>query len=260
MLTGTVPRVAMDKYEVTATSIRPSTSRGAFAGSVLISGRVAAFYERVLPEHARGTLLDLGCGRSPFRPFYGPLVSTAWSVDWPSSVHAVRLDVNADVSTGVPFRTDSTDTIVASDVMEHLAEPGRFLDECARVLRRDGTLLGNVPFAYWLHEEPHDYFRYTEYGLRHLLGKAGFSHIEVAALGGGADVLVDVVGKAVTNAPVIGATTARVLQRGRLRSSRLPSEPSGSPRSWNKYPLAYGFIARRSAGDPGSSSGVPELP
>jgi hypothetical protein len=38
---------------------------------------------------------------------------------------------------------------------------------------------------YWpLHEEPHDFFRFTEYGFRFILQKIGFGSIEITNNGG----------------------------------------------------------------------------
>jgi hypothetical protein len=37
----------------------------------------------------------------------------------------------------------------------------------------------NAPNLRWVHEAPHDYFRYTPYGLRYLLTQAGFRDIVI---------------------------------------------------------------------------------
>lgn len=36
-----------------------------------------------------------------------------------------------------------------------------------------------VPFMWWVHEAPYDYYRYTQYGLRYMFEKAGFTDIAV---------------------------------------------------------------------------------
>jgi hypothetical protein len=41
-----------------------------------------------------------------------------------------------------------------------------------------------APFAFRLHEEPHDYFRYTSHGLRCLLEGAGLRVVEIRPYGG----------------------------------------------------------------------------
>jgi hypothetical protein len=52
------------------------------------------------------------------------------------------------------------------------------------VLRPGGWLVLSAPFYWPLHEEPHDYFRFTRYGLEHLMREAGFTRIEVRPDGG----------------------------------------------------------------------------
>jgi hypothetical protein len=53
----------------------------------------------------------------------------------------------------------------------------------ARVLKRDGLLILMAPFQFRLHEEPHDYVRYSPPGLRELCGRAGLEITHVAQQG-----------------------------------------------------------------------------
>lgn len=59
--------------------------------------------------------------------------------------------------------------VLCTEVLEHLPEPQRAVDEMFRVLAPGGTLLLTTRFLFPIHDAPHDYFRYTKYGLRHLL-------------------------------------------------------------------------------------------
>jgi hypothetical protein len=63
--------------------------------------------------------------------------------------------------------------------MEHLSEPLLFLKECRRVLCKNGNVILSTPFIWGIHEAPHDYYRYTEYGLKYLLNESGFRDINV---------------------------------------------------------------------------------
>lgn len=101
-------------------------------------------------------------------------------MDWPSSLHGQsNVSAFANASNAVPVASGSVDTVTSFQVMEHLPEPQHFLDECYRVLRPGGLLVITVPFMWQVHEAPHDYFRYTRYGLEYLLQKSGFSEILV---------------------------------------------------------------------------------
>jgi SAM-dependent methyltransferase len=61
------------------------------------------------------------------------------------------------------------DVVLCTEVLEHLPEPQRAIDEMFRVLKPGGTLLLTTRFLFPIHDAPHDYFRFTKYGLRHLL-------------------------------------------------------------------------------------------
>jgi SAM-dependent methyltransferase len=56
--------------------------------------------------------------------------------------------------------------------------------ECKRILRPNGFLILSGPFFWPLHEEPHDFFRFTKYGFEQLLSDAGFSEWEIREDGG----------------------------------------------------------------------------
>jgi SAM-dependent methyltransferase len=94
-----------------------------------------------------------------------------------------RLDVRADL-TALPFRAGVFDRALHIVTIEHLPEPGRALAEIARSLKPGGMLLVAAPHEWEVHQAPHDYYRYTRYGLTYLLEKAGFEILEVRAAGG----------------------------------------------------------------------------
>ncbi len=234
---------AHQKYRQTSRGLRASSvGEELGAGSLLVVERTARFYETVLPARVSGELADLGAGSSPLKPVYEPLAASSWGLDWPNSAHTGDIDVAADLNAGVPLRTCSMDTLLVADVLEHLADPAGFLRECRRILRPGGVLIGNVPFMYWLHEEPYDFFRYTEHGLRHLLEGAGFARADVRVLGGGLDVVVDILGKILAQVPLVGAVLARALQGawGAVTSVSFIRRPMR--RLERLVPLSYGFV------------------
>ncbi|SDB26408.1 Methyltransferase domain-containing protein [Desulfonatronum thiosulfatophilum] len=70
------------------------------------------------------------------------------------------------------------DTVLLLDVLEHLPQPEQALAEASRVLRPGGNCLIHVPFLYPLHDEPHDYQRWTGHGLERMLTRHGFQVTE----------------------------------------------------------------------------------
>lgn len=136
-------------------------------------------FARVAPSIA-GEVLDLGCGEKPFKKEIQSVADTYVGVDWPATLHAKsEIDVYADISKDLPIKNESFDTVVSFQVMEHLPEPAIFLREACRVLRPGGKIILTTPFMWGVHEAPHDYYRYTPFGLKHLLTRAGFMKINV---------------------------------------------------------------------------------
>lgn len=129
--------------------------------------------------HYKGKLYDLGCGDAVYRDYFLKFVDEYVGVDWPQSIHGKHANVFADLNKPFPIDSNVADTAVAISVMEHLYEPQQFLCEAHRILRQGGVLLLQVPWQWWIHEAPHDYFRYTPYGLRFMCERAGFSEISI---------------------------------------------------------------------------------
>jgi SAM-dependent methyltransferase len=129
-----------------------------------------------LPVGSR--ILDVGAGDAPYRElFSGHDYRTS---DWSGTFYVPEhpTDVVAPAH-DLPLEDDSLDAVVCTQVLEHVPEPSEVLSEFVRVLRPGGRLIISTPLTWYLHETPHDYYRYTSYGLHHLLEKAGFTEIAV---------------------------------------------------------------------------------
>jgi SAM-dependent methyltransferase len=179
--------------------------------SRLIADVTARFYETNLKIHAKGRLLDLGCGKVPLFDAYRHYVTDNICIDWENTAWKNdHLDFEADLSKELPFADGEFDTIILSDVLEHIAEPERLCGEIARVLSPKGKLLMNVPFYYMLHEQPHDYYRFTEFALRRFMDRSGMQILQLQAMGGAPEVMLDVFSKNVMHVPVAGVPVATV--------------------------------------------------
>lgn len=150
-------------------------------------------YEKHVTKISRGDLLDLGCGEVPLYLFYKDKVNSVTCVDWSNSGHNLRhIDLACNLNENVPLESERFDTIICTDVLEHIAEPSRLMREIARLLRKDGNLILGVPFYYCLHEEPHDYFRYTRHALRKFCEDNKLDVVSLEPYGGAPEILVDV--------------------------------------------------------------------
>ncbi len=74
----------------------------------------------------------------------------------------------------LPLDTGTFDIVITTKIiLEHVSEPLATISEFSRILKPGGELFLIVPFAMSIHQPPHDYFRFTEHGIRYLLNKAG---------------------------------------------------------------------------------------
>lgn len=132
----------------------------------------------------KGKVLDLGSGDGHYKNLLTRFELEYESVDWTESPHAGSPDILADLNKKLPIENSYCNNIFCLSVLEHLSEPKLFLNECSRILKQDGKLILQVPFMWQVHEAPHDYFRYTEYGLKHLLSDSGFQILDMTPQGG----------------------------------------------------------------------------
>src|SRR5262245_41657300 len=144
--------------------------------------------ERVAPQ-ARGRLLDVGCGQKPYEHIFTPFLSEYVGIEREETfalTHAAGAERRPDLTYDgrrLPFDDRSFDTVLNVQVLEHTPHPAELVSEMARVLRDDGRLILSAPFQFRLHEEPHDYFRYSPHGLRALCSDAGLEITEVVPMG-----------------------------------------------------------------------------
>ncbi|WP_408952676.1 class I SAM-dependent methyltransferase [Lysobacter sp. Hz 25] len=122
----------------------------------------------------RGRVLDIGAGDRWIQEHLAEQAHYV-AVDHPGtgrSLYGARPDVFAD-GARLPFADGSFDAVVCLEVLEHARDPQGVLAELGRVLRPGGVAWLSMPFLYPIHDAPHDYQRFTEYGLRRGVEAAG---------------------------------------------------------------------------------------
>lgn len=128
---------------------------------------------------AGGTLLDAGAGHRRFEPFFDA-AARYLALEHPAGIalkgmEQVPYDIIAPLDGGAFVPAGSVDAIYCHSVLEHVARPERFFANCRDALRPGGRLYLHVPFMYLEHEIPHDYNRFTRYGLKSRLEEAGLA-------------------------------------------------------------------------------------
>jgi SAM-dependent methyltransferase len=127
----------------------------------------------------RGVVYDLGCGTRPYEKEILVFADRYIGVDWANTLHGLHADIVANLNQPLPIESDVADTVISLQVMEHLCEPQVMVGEAFRILKAGGTVYITVPFQWWVHEAPYDFFRFTRYGLEYMLNKAGFVDVLV---------------------------------------------------------------------------------
>ena len=126
----------------------------------------------------QGKLVDIGCGTKPYIDFFS-------NVDNPIGIDIAgeEADILANAKF-LPVKSNSINIVLCNQVIEHESEPEKIVEEISRILRKSGVLILSAPQMGRLHGEPHDYYRYTKWGLKYILEKNGMK-IEIIESHGG---------------------------------------------------------------------------
>lgn len=214
--------------------------------SRLMTDITASLYQHNLPLYATGRLADLGCGNVPFYMIYKDLITENICADWPNSLHQNQyLDVACDLNQPLPFEDKSFDTIVISEVLEHIANPEVIWKEMERILKPGGKILLSVPFFYRIHEAPFDYYRYTEFALKHLAEKNKLHVLKLESFGGLPEIFTDVLAKNLTRIPLLGKGLASAAQSFCWFFIRTRWGKKVSAKTGKMYPLGYFMVVEK---------------
>lgn len=112
-------------------------------------------------------LLDIGCGERPYARLF-EAKQVAVDVHWRSGIDVVARGED------LPFREESFDVAICTQVLEHLADPGAMLSNTCRVLKKEGLLFLSTHGIWPEKHEKIDYWRWTLDGLVKLVTGAGF--------------------------------------------------------------------------------------
>jgi len=215
-------------------------------GSRLMCDIIAACYESEIGKNVKGRLLDLGCGRVPLFEAYRAHVSENVCVDWENTLHTnEHLDFHCDLTGALPLKDGEFNTVLLSDVLEHIPNPDHLFKEIARLLCAGGRLLLTVPFFYWIHEAPHDYYRYTEFALRRFAAMSGLNVLQLKPLGGAPEILADIIAKNIQRLPSVGNPLAMLVQQSALAFIRTKPGGSLSMATAKYFPLGYFLVAEK---------------
>lgn len=131
-----------------------------------------------LAGHITGRTLDVGCGNKPYSRLYHAEEFVGLEMDTEQNRASKHAEYYYDGSR-FPFADESFDSMVGSEVFEHVFNPDQFLSEVVRVLKPGGKVLLTMPFVWDEHEQPLDFARYSSFGISFLLKRQGLEIIEL---------------------------------------------------------------------------------
>ena len=146
---------------------------------------IEGFLERLAAEGIlTGNVLEIGAGaRVNNKRRFAATALHYWRSDlspWPNSP---SLDVYCDC-TRMPFKPRALDGIICSEVLEHVQDATKAIQEMSQVLKPGGYLVITVPFFYPLHgvnkKDYGDFWRFTPGTLR-VLFAPGFEVLRLEA-------------------------------------------------------------------------------
>ena len=118
-------------------------------------------------------VLDAGAGNGPYKSLFDH--ASYESADFEQVDKQYQKTTYVCDLQKIPVEDSRFDFIIFNQVMEHLPEPKLVLAELYRVLKPGGKMIYSGPLFYEEHEQPYDFYRYTQFGLRYLLESTGYS-------------------------------------------------------------------------------------
>ncbi|MDI6046612.1 class I SAM-dependent methyltransferase [Flavobacterium yafengii] len=147
--------------------------------------------EKVLKKIPSGnSILDAGAGEQQFKKWCAHLkyVSQDFAQYKPEGLNSGlqmakwdygKLDIISDIAS-IPVENESFDTIMCTEVFEHIINPVEAITEFSRILKKDGYLIITAPFCSLTHFAPyHFYSGFNKFFYETELEKNGFDIMEL---------------------------------------------------------------------------------
>jgi SAM-dependent methyltransferase len=128
-------------------------------------------------KEVRGRVLDFG--NRNYQKLFDP--ASIQSYDVMDLSRTGESTIVGDIQDCPSIPNESFDTIICTQVLEHVFSSQKALDQIYRILAPGGVLLLAVPFYGFLHGAPEDYWRFSPSALRQLMARYEYkvSHFEV---------------------------------------------------------------------------------
>ncbi|WP_190400756.1 class I SAM-dependent methyltransferase [Pseudanabaena sp. FACHB-1998] len=181
---------------------------------------VVARYSK--PKSTNPHVLDVGCGRQPFREKLEEIGYIYKSLDVKQNLEK-SVDIIWQIDKLLPENLipfASFEFIFCTEVLEHVADWDIAFNNFSKLLEVGGRLFITCPHLYMLHEEPYDFWRPTPYALKYFADRYGFKVLYEVKAGNGWDVIGTVLASCYCS-PVSRNILARLLNQIIAKTRRL---------------------------------------
>lgn len=142
--------------------------------------RFAADAGAACPENA--LMLDAGAGKCPYKHHFAHARYESADICQIEREYG-QITYVCDLRQ-IPVEDARFDFVFFSQTLEHVPDPSDVLAELFRVMKPGASIWLSAPLFYEEHEQPWDFYRYTQFGFKHLLEKAGFEMTDIQWLEG----------------------------------------------------------------------------
>lgn len=130
--------------------------------------------QNYIKNNPGGVLVDYGCGSMPYKDYFKPYVSRYIGADISENKAADIYLTEGKLS----LPDNYADILLSTQVLEHVLDPGLYLKESFRILKKGGLLLLSTHGIWRYHPDPTDYWRWTGAGLKKILTDNGFDVVD----------------------------------------------------------------------------------
>ncbi|MDB5283778.1 MAG: Methyltransferase type 11 [Bacteroidota bacterium] len=153
-----------------------------FYGRMVLDLQILTIYrdiKRTIPAF-KGNVLDVGCGQSPYKFLLDASQTKYSGID---IVDAGKFDYdNSDITPfngeDIPFEDGKFDGVICTEVLEHVQNYQKLINEMYRVMKKGGTGIVTIPWSARYHYIPYDFFRYTPSSLKTMFSQFSEAKIQ----------------------------------------------------------------------------------
>ena len=141
----------------------------------------------------KGKVIDIGGKKNGSRGKFKPPLDQLESWQFLNIDKKTNPDYLCD-ATNIPVKDEFFDTIIATEILEYISDPIKFLQEAKRVLKKDGTIVITTPFMHAVHADlQNDRHRFTSNYLKEICNRFKFKSVSIEPMGSIGSVIYDII-------------------------------------------------------------------